>query len=120
MPPNPGPHMESVAEAEPAVAPPGAAADQPAIVPPGAAPDDPSAAPDKGVHAAPAPKQVQWNDFGATTRAAGADPFGDLQPGGAEDAFFEQYCYRGSGRPGITSRCQQCQRTRSQLLRRSR
>ncbi|PAN26226.1 hypothetical protein PAHAL_4G356200 [Panicum hallii] len=87
-PPNPDPHTEPVAEAEPAVAPPGAAADQPAVALPGAAADEPSPAPDKGVHAAPALKQVQWNDFGATTGAAGADPFGDLQPGGAEDAFF--------------------------------
>ncbi|KAG2608861.1 hypothetical protein PVAP13_4KG010000 [Panicum virgatum] len=82
-PPNPDPRTEPVAE--PAVAPPGAAADQPAFAPPGAAADEPSAAPDKGVHAAPALKQVQWNDFGAGT---GADPFEDLPPGGAEDSFF--------------------------------
>ncbi|KAG2603704.1 hypothetical protein PVAP13_4NG003401 [Panicum virgatum] len=87
-PPNPDPLTEPVAEAEPAVAPPGAAAQQPAVAPPGAAADEPSLAPNKGAHATPALKQVQWNDFGASTGAAGADPFGDLPPGGVENSFF--------------------------------
>jgi len=42
---------------------------------------------EKGIHTAI--KQVQWNDFGASTGAGGTDPFGDLLPdGGAEDDFF--------------------------------
>uniref|UniRef100_A0A804UA74 Protein transport protein sec16 n=1 Tax=Zea mays TaxID=4577 RepID=A0A804UA74_MAIZE len=40
---------------------------------------------EKGIHTAV--KQVQWNDFGAST--GGADLFGDLLPDGAEDDFFE-------------------------------
>ncbi|CAN6202853.1 unnamed protein product [Urochloa humidicola] len=54
---------------------------EPAVAPPPA----PAAAPDKG---APALKQARWNDFGASTGAAEVDPFGDLPPGEAEDAFF--------------------------------
>ncbi|TKW19194.1 hypothetical protein SEVIR_4G004500v4 [Setaria viridis] len=99
-PPNPQLALkeEALLEPEPAVAPPPeAAADQPAVPPPGAAADVPAAAPeavstgsDKGVHAAaPSLKQAHWNDFGgASTGAPGADPFGDLPPGEAEDTFF--------------------------------
>ncbi|CAD6338060.1 unnamed protein product [Miscanthus lutarioriparius] len=41
---------------------------------------------EKGIHTAI--KQVQWNDFGASTGGGGADLFGDLLPDGAEDDFF--------------------------------
>ncbi|KAJ1257535.1 hypothetical protein BS78_10G003600 [Paspalum vaginatum] len=52
-----------------------------------AAPEGGSPGSGKGVHTSI--KQVQWNDFGASTSAGGADPFGDLLPDGlAEDDFF--------------------------------
>ncbi|XP_021304255.1 protein transport protein SEC16A homolog isoform X2 [Sorghum bicolor] len=41
---------------------------------------------EKGIHTAI--KQVQWNDFGASTGGGGADLFGDLLPDGAGDDFF--------------------------------
>ncbi|XP_066378781.1 protein transport protein SEC16A homolog isoform X2 [Miscanthus floridulus] len=41
---------------------------------------------EKGIHTAI--KQVQWNDFGASTGGGGADLFDDLLPDGAEDDFF--------------------------------
>ncbi|WVZ82959.1 hypothetical protein U9M48_030159 [Paspalum notatum var. saurae] len=52
-----------------------------------AAPEGGSPGSEKGVHTAI--KQVQWNDFGASTGASGDDPFGDLPPdGAAEEDFF--------------------------------
>uniref|UniRef100_A0A0Q3PSX8 Uncharacterized protein n=1 Tax=Setaria italica TaxID=4555 RepID=A0A0Q3PSX8_SETIT len=50
------------------------------------APDSGSPGSHKGIHTAI--KQVQWNDFGSSTSAGGADPFGDLLPEGAEDDLF--------------------------------
>ncbi|PUZ75439.1 hypothetical protein GQ55_1G169500 [Panicum hallii var. hallii] len=41
---------------------------------------------EKGIHTSI--KQVQWNDFGASTGGGEADLFGDLLPDGAEDDFF--------------------------------
>nr|CAB3466692.1 unnamed protein product [Digitaria exilis]CAB3469185.1 unnamed protein product [Digitaria exilis] len=56
-------------------------ADAAAMVPEGGSPGS-----EKGTHTAV--KQVQWNDFGASTSAGEADLFGDLLPDGAEDGFF--------------------------------
>ncbi|TVU12967.1 hypothetical protein EJB05_46634 [Eragrostis curvula] len=95
---DPIPESEAVVLAQPAVVHPESEAvvlAQPAIVHP--VPEAPEPTPkveapeggspqssDKGGHTAI--KQVQWNDFGASS---GADPFGDLLADGAEDAFFE-------------------------------
>jgi hypothetical protein len=53
---------------------------------PASTPESGSPGSHKGIHTAV--KQVQWNDFGASTGAGGADPFGDLLPDGAQDNFF--------------------------------
>ncbi|CAN6172109.1 unnamed protein product [Urochloa humidicola] len=82
-------------EPEPAVAPPSAVA-----APPGPAPDEPAAAPGTSVQAAAALKQAHWNDFGATAGTDGADPFGDLPPGEAEDAFFGGIAAAAAGDQG--------------------